>query len=128
MPGFDTAAIQDLANGSRARVAFDGAMLAGPAHGQAESAGVVLGTTWELLLSANEFRRGVQIQNQSSTVGVFIVLSGQPVGTPPAYRIDPGATYQFPTGLTYRGEVWAKCSSSAEVVALEFGEPDADVY
>ncbi len=122
MPGYASSSIEDAQNANRLAIGRDGAAMTAPGAATTGNGTHALTDEWEEVLVANADRRQVQIQNQSDTVAVFLRLADTSVGSG-AYRVDPGVTYSFPYGVSWRGSIFAKAATEAEITVIEFTEP-----
>jgi len=124
MGAFATVTIQDQMRGNVGRICNDGSIRASPGVGTGESQTFTATPAWAQLVGANTARRQIQIQNQSPTVAAFIRFRLDPFTPGSPYRIDPGVTYAFPAGVSYRGEIEAMANPTADLCAIEFNEPE----
>ncbi|MCE9635090.1 MAG: hypothetical protein K8T90_05225 [Planctomycetes bacterium] len=122
MAGYAVVSLQDKFNGYGGRIGRDGAVRTSVGLADTVNQAVPLDGTWVELRPHNDDRRQVQIQNQSAAGQVFIRLSETNAG--PAYRIDPGVTYSFPTGVSWRGRIFGMAVPAADIVFIEFLEPE----
>lgn len=122
-----TVTLEDMKNGTRAHVGNDGALrLTNGLSDLGDGGGATwsVTTNWAELIVQNELRRQIQIQNQSPTVNVFIVLANSAPSAGSGYRIAPGQTYSFPPGATWTGSIFAKGSAATgDISVLEFSDP-----
>jgi hypothetical protein len=102
------------------RVASDRATPGYPASSPADNNYVTVTTGGTVIVdevAAPGQRRQIQLQNLSETIPVHINL-GASAATTNHYRIDPGATYMFPYGVSYDGKIRGLAVGGSAVIAI----------
>jgi len=110
-----------LGSGRTVRVTDGGAARTEPAPSLTASNQVTLPTGASVQVAGNRTgRRQIKVQNTHPSAVCHLAFDDPPA-TAGHYRLDPGATFEFPPGVSYEGEIEGFApTANVDVVVIEF--------